>query len=353
MTHPIITQLITLIQKNPGWMSRFTEAVESIKRYHLNEYKDIHTLDDWLQWCDEFLTWVPFENHDGNQVDTKLLTFDFFFNQPSLADLPLNDWMVDYANEIGSFLNSIDSLTHESLHSFYQSPAYKMNEYMPDPSGWHTFNQFFARKVKPGYRPIDYPWEDGVIVSAADSVFKGVWPITSNSQVRVKDIDWSINELLADCPLGDYFHHGTFTHAYLSPTDYHRLHAPMSGKVVYSTVVPGNVYVEVVVRKKKLVKQRKLTSVDGVGYQFSQARGILILETMYGLVAVLPIGMSLVSSVVMTAEAGVYLNKGDEFAYFQFGGSDYIMLFPSSMNVQFTSKVGKHYNQGKKIANIK
>ncbi|HNX71909.1 phosphatidylserine decarboxylase, partial [Rivihabitans pingtungensis] len=65
-----------------------------------------------------------------------------------------------------------------------------------------------------------------------------------------------------------------------------------------------------------------------------------------GLVAVLPVGMCQVSSVVMTADVGVKLRKGEEFAYFQFGGSDVVMLFESSVNAGLIMQPGVHYKQG-------
>jgi phosphatidylserine decarboxylase len=67
------------------------------------------------------------------------------------------------------------------------------------------------------------------------------------------------------------------------------------------------------------------------------------------LVAVLPIGMAQVSSVVMTAEVGRKLHKGEEFGYFQFGGSDHVVLFEASVNVKLTAQVNVHYNQGSRI----
>ena len=54
-----------------------------------------------------------------------------------------------------------------------------------------------------------------------------------------------------------------------------------------------------------------------------------------GLVAVLPVGMCFVSSVHLTPEVGARLQKGDEFGFFLFGGSDIVMLFqkrPSDAN---------------------
>ncbi|NOQ27173.1 MAG: hypothetical protein GQ564_17570 [Bacteroidales bacterium] len=56
------------------------------------------------------------------------------------------------------------------------------------------------------------------------------------------------------------------------------------------------------------------------GYEFSQTRGLVVLDSPIGLVAILPIGMAQVSSVNMTTVVGSYLNKGDEFGYFLFGG---------------------------------
>lgn len=75
-----------------------------------------------------------------------------------------------------------------------------------------------------------------------------------------------------------------------------------------------------------------------------------MLDSPIGLVAVLPIGMAMVSSVVLTAEAGVTLRKGEEISYFQFGGSDVVMLFEASSNVSITAQLGVHYKVGSRIA---
>jgi phosphatidylserine decarboxylase len=67
-------------------------------------------------------------------------------------------------------------------------------------------------------------------------------------------------------------------------------------------------------------------------------------------VAVLPIGMCQVSSVILSAEVGVSVRKGEELSYFQFGGSDIIVLFESASNVCFSAQKGIHYKMGTKIA---
>ncbi|MDB4950970.1 MAG: phosphatidylserine decarboxylase-related protein [Gemmatimonadetes bacterium] len=66
--------------------------------------------------------------------------------------------------------------------------------------------------------------------------------------------------------------------------------------------------------------------------------------------AVLLIGMCQVSSVVLTAEVGITLREGEEISYFQFGGSDLIVLFEAKSNVCFSAQPNVHYKVGTKIA---
>ena len=233
-----------------------------------------------------------------------------------------------------------------------------MGDYVVPHGGWKTFNQFFARNFKPGLRPVAAVSNPNVIVSPADSTFAGQWEIRTDSEVTVKNLHWSIGELLEGSPYQDRFANGLFMHAFLGPNDYHRQHAPVAGTVVEARVIPGQVYCEVVAEpvpgdaggRHRLKPQRSLDAPDNAGYQFAQARGLIVLEAAIGLVAVLPIGMSQVSSVILTAENGVTLRKGEEISYFQFGGSDIIVLFEAKSNVSFTAQPGVHYKMGTKIA---
>ena len=344
--HEIIRKLIVLIETNPDWYHTFNRVINKIKS--LDEFKDINDLQSWLEWCNSLLYWIPVETPDGNNVDHKLTKFYFVFNQTGLQKTPLlSQWMIDYAKEIGKFLDTTESINEESLKTF---TSYDLSQYQKEPSGWKTFNQFFARRVKPGFRPIDNIHNKNVIVSVADSVFKGQWDINDQSQITVKGINWSIKELLHNIPYSNYFNNGLFIHCYLSPSDYHRFHTPLEGKVLHTEIVQGNVYLETYIKDNKLKTWRPKYIIgyeDGVGYQFTQTRGILILETRIGLVAIIPVGMSLVSSVTITAEKNTTLYKGEEFGYFQFGGSDYIMLFENKPII--TAKVNTHYKQGKRI----
>lgn len=55
----------------------------------------------------------------------------------------------------GEFLDTPASAT--GIASFAAKPKYNMDDYLFGPSGWLTFNQLFAREMRPGKRPIASP----------------------------------------------------------------------------------------------------------------------------------------------------------------------------------------------------
>lgn len=369
--HKVVTELIELIEENE-WEADFNKAIEHAQKSNIPELEDIQNLQDYLKWINELLYWVPTENKPGSEIYNHLCKLHFILDQPPVRGLqnriiphdeappatPLSAWMVRYARALGEFLDTPESLTPESLKSFYESPNYNMSDYLVPRGGWKTFNQLFGRNFKPGLRPVAAVSDPSVIVSPADSTFAGQWEIRTDSQVTVKNLHWSIGELLEGSPYKDRFVNGLFMHAFLGPNDYHRQHAPVAGTVVEARLIPGQVYLEVIAEpilgdtngRHRLKPVRTFDAPDNAGYQFAQARGLVVLESAIGLVAVLPIGMSQVSSVVLTAEEGVTLRKGEEISYFQFGGSDIIVLFEARSNVSFIAQPGTHYKMGTRIA---
>ena len=367
--HPITGQLQQLIAEN-NWGDKFETAIRTANSKNVPILGAITSLDKYLAWIDAFLYWVPNENAKGQNVEEHLNAFYFIADQAPLLALqnklapfdkmrpltPFSKWLVDYANEMGLFLDEPGSLTPETEQSFYESPIYNMKEYTRPRGGWKSFNQFFARHFKPGFRPIAAVSDQSIIISPADSTFAGQWEIRSDSNVTVKGMNWKISELLDGSPYKDRFENGLLMHSYLSPTDYHRQHAPVGGRVLEARVVQGQVYLEVVAKEQpqnpeghSLSLKRDFESEDNLGYQFAQTRGLIVLDTPIGLMAVLPIGMCQVSSVVLTAEVGTVLRKGEELSYFQFGGSDIVMVFEASSNISFTAQPGVHYKMGTKL----
>jgi phosphatidylserine decarboxylase len=366
--HEVVRELQALVEKN-CWWGKFEEAIKNAHRYNIPSIRHIHNLHDYLEWLDNLLKWVPVEDRLGKQIYDQLCEFYFFLDQPPVRELQnriapetegqplteLSQWMVNFAKALGSFLDTTESVNSDSIESFHNSPSFNMDEYMPPPSGYKTFNQPFARHIKPGMRPVAALSDPCVITCAVDSTFLGWWQLNEQSKITVKGLEWSVLDLLEGSPYRSRFKGGVFMHGFLNVFDYHRLHAPVGGVVKEARVIQGRVYVDVRAvtvddddagERHHLKVSRTLASQDGTGYQFAQTRGLIILDTPIGLVAVLPIGMGQVSSVVMTAEVDKTLRKGEEFAYFQFGGSDHIVLFEAVSNVNLTAQPGAHYNQG-------
>jgi phosphatidylserine decarboxylase len=364
--HPIVEELVKLIETN-GWKDDFEKAIKAANNMNVPFLEHVKDLDSYLDWINELLYWVPTETTLGKNIDDHLSAFYFIADQEPLLSLqnkviphdkchelkPFSQWLVNYANEMGLFLDTSESLTKESEQTLYDSPIYNMKEYVRPHGGWRTFNQIFARHFKPGYRPIAAISDQSVIVMPADSTFAGQWEIRKDSNVTVKNLNWKICELLEGSPYKDRFENGLFMHSFLSPTDYHRQHAPVGGKVLEARVIQGQVYLEVETvpmndnsGKHTIKLKRNYDSLDNLGYQFAQTRGLIVLDTPIGLVAVLPIGMCQVSSVILTAEVGVTVRKGEELSYFQFGGSDIILLFENSSNVSLSAQPALHYKMG-------
>ena len=368
--HPVIQELVQLIKKN-NWTPLFEKAIKKVHSKRVPLIGHVKTIDQYLQWMNDFLYWIPNENSSGQNVNDHLSAFYFIADQEPVLSLqnkvkpfnkakaltPFSQWLVDYANAIGMFLDTQESLTEASEATFYKSPDYNMQEYSKPHGGWHSFNQLFARHFKPGFRPIAAIADSTTIVCPADSTFGGQWEIRQDSHVTVKNLKWKVSELLEGSPYKNCFENGIFMHSFLGPTDYHRQHAPVGGKVLEARVIHGQVYLEVEAKVADqnpdvhvLHLKRSFDSLDTPGYQFAQSRGLIVLETPIGLVAVLPIGMCQVSSVVITAEVGVTVRKGEELSYFQFGGSDIILLFENASNVSITAHNKQHYKMGTKIA---
>jgi phosphatidylserine decarboxylase len=361
---PIVKELHALILQH-GWQTAFASAIDDVKRHRVAALIHIDMLGDYLQFIDEMVRWAPRENGDSRMVHDKLVEFYFFLDQPSLVALqspiqprpadqsgrvqpdlsPLSRWIVDYAKAWGDYLDTAESAVH--VFSFHTNPAFRWHDYMPPPSGYKTFNQFFARHVKPGYRPVAQPHSHNVVVAPADAVFLGQWPICAESTIHVKGLRWTIAELLDGSPYAHRFANGVFTHSGLRTFDYHRWHAPVEGTVLEARVIKGQAYLDVnTVEKDGVVG---LTAVEGTGYQFVQMRGLVVLDSPVGLVACLPVGMAQVSSVVITAEVGRPIRKGEEMGYFQFGGSDFVMLFEASARVEFSCDMEAHSLQGSEV----
>ncbi len=347
----IILTLVKVVDNNAALKDELEHCIQLAIWTPPNWKAPILTLSSFYNYLNELMNTTPVESTFDNlfhgvfyiisQDDNKLQQDD--------AYMDFQKWLGVFIEVYGSFMNMPKSANN--LYSFMNDKTFAIQDFEISPGGFNCFNSFFSRHIKAGKRPVGtvtLPYtppseghpvdknpsesttlihqnmcDDKVITVPADSVFKGCWKITEKSTINVsKGNTYSIEELLQGSRYADRFKKGLFTHSYLTVYTYHRYHVPVRGTVLEAKVISGEVSANVIKDE-----HGNLSATDGTGYQFTQDRGLIVLDSPVGLVALLPIGMDFISSCNFSVDVGDYLNKGDEFGYFLFGGSDMIMLF--------------------------
>jgi len=103
---------------------------------------------------------------------------------------------------------------------------------------YESFNDFFTRALKPDARPL--PADPLAVVSPADGVVSQSGRIERGRLLQAKGHTYSIEALAGEaCP---HFDGGTFATVYLAPSDYHRVHAPVRGRLLKTRAIPGALY---------------------------------------------------------------------------------------------------------------
>jgi phosphatidylserine decarboxylase len=109
------------------------------------------------------------------------------------------------------------------------------------PQGFATFNEFFVRELRDGARPVDTLQD--TLVSPVDGTVSQAGALLSDRILQAKGHDYSLDELLAaDLDTAQAFADGSFATIYLAPYNYHRVHAPIAGKLVAAHYVPGDLF---------------------------------------------------------------------------------------------------------------
>ncbi|KAK0710030.1 phosphatidylserine decarboxylase-domain-containing protein [Lasiosphaeria miniovina] len=321
------------------------------------------------------LQWVPKENSESTELMQQLIIFYFVLDQAPLGLdqtqiypnsvgnglTPLSAWIVEFADALGTWFNDPQSLTSDSFKTFVNSPLYRVWECSsPDGSAFNNFNQFFGRQLATP-RKVAGPGDNKTPVYPADSHWDNFFAVDSGSNTWIPAADgdpeskglitakgwtWSVGALLQDSPYASSFAGGVWVHSFLSTFNYHHFRSPVSGTVIESRVIQNAAYLDVTATNGKLGARRgikkgvkagdagvQIVAQDQSGYQFLQTRGLVIIDTStstegdIGLVALLPMGMAQVSSVILTVKPQQTIEKGGEIGFFQFGGSDIVTVF--------------------------
>jgi len=123
------------------------------------------------------------------------------------------------------------------------SKAYKINWAEAQAVSKHdyvNFNDFFTRSLKPDARPIK---PNNGLISPCDGTLSEHGNIKAGHLLQAKHISYPLHHLLACTEAqADIFSPGYFSTIYLAPSDYHRVHMPLTGQLTHCTHVPGRLF---------------------------------------------------------------------------------------------------------------
>lgn len=217
------------------------------------------------------------------------------------------------------------------------------------------FNAFFTRALKPGCRPIDSSTDS--IISPVDGVISQIGAINKDEIFQAKGHHYTIQELLAT-PMDSDFVDGQFVTIYLSPKDYHRMHAPLDCEIKALRHVPGRLFSvpdwttqkipKLFARNERLVNTLQ-TSFGKVAYVYVGAILVSSIETVCNGVITPPYANEVTD---LIPEGQIRYKKGEEMGRFNMG-STVVLLFPKdSITFEPELKAGSSLKLGQKIATI-
>ena len=221
-------------------------------------------------------------------------------------------WMTELSSRkwlsrlIGKFSHS--GVSRAMIPLFAKSYGIPLHEAEKELREYRTLNEFFTRKLKPGMRPLHA--EPGVMISPVDALITFMGEVQSGTILNVKGQDYSLEALLASSPRVELYKHGYAFVLYLSPTDYHRIHAPVTGKKLESEHIQGRVYPvnDFGMRHMKKVLCRNERLITYISHE-------------YGEIALVKVGAMNVSSIQYTDPSAKSWEQGDDLAYFEFGST--------------------------------
>jgi phosphatidylserine decarboxylase len=391
---PATRELIELVKQDRELRDSLQRSIDLGQRINSDPRSNpVVSLDDYYDFIDALTTYDPRNIDTGLgrsgiriSMDGKnycnwnildILSYSYFLvdrqittdprGQIQFANKKFSDWMRRVAENWGSYLETPASAKY--IPSFEKDPNFGNWYCPPKDKPYSTFQDFFTRELCPGSfptgsRPVEGYADSKTVVSIGDSNSMGYWPISDEGKLvtgydRVSQagrlikgkLYSDIHEFILGGPsetvLKQFgridpgiFDGGVFTHQFLNVNNYHRLHLPVAGKLVFLR------HIKSATRMKSSWKPTLggkdvayYDPADTPDWQFGQTRLVLGIQTEeYGVVIATPMGMAQVSAIQLRdwVKEGVDAKKGWEFANFAFGGSDFVIIFEEKAGFKLT-----------------
>ncbi len=157
---------------------------------------------------------------------------------------------------------------------------------------YKSIGDFFIRKLKAGSRPLS----PENFVHPADSKMTARGLVLAGQILQAKGRNYSLVEFLRESDDSRWLN-GYYITYYLCPTDYHRVHSPVEGRIKEIRYVPGELWP---------VNDWSISNIDKLFIK--NERVIIEIETTLGPIAVVLVGATNVGSIRLSFEPSLKTN---------------------------------------------
>ncbi|MFH1728648.1 MAG: archaetidylserine decarboxylase [Pseudomonadota bacterium] len=195
-----------------------------------------------------------------------------------------------------------------------------MSKYKENFAYYKSLREFFIRPLKHN------PHLDNaeIVVSPVDGLIISHGPC--GSLIRSKGFEGNLEEFFEDPDIANEFEDGNHISIHLRPSDYHRIHMPISGKITKSIHIKG-----------KLLPVNKPTRKYFPSLYWKNERKFVLIESNeFGKVALAAVGALGVGTIELI-NPGVTLNIGQELGHFNLGSN--VILFFQKDKMRFLTSL--------------
>jgi phosphatidylserine decarboxylase len=200
-------------------------------------------------------------------------------------------------------------------------------------SGFGSFDEFFTRELRDGARP--FPPDPGIVISPADGRVDSIGPIDGRAFL-VKGRPYRVDELLGDADEARRYEGGCGSVVYLSPRDYHRVHAPVSGEITVVRSMPGDYYPVNAIGVRHVhnlfVRNRRVAIAIDTHSSLGRVTVVMVAAMVVGRITVRGIDERDVPFGTITPAKPIRVERGEEIGIFRLGSTAVVFFEPGAVN---------------------
>jgi phosphatidylserine decarboxylase len=248
-----------------------------------------------------------------------------------------------------------------AYRAFARAVGANLDEVELELRGYPSLGDFFARRLRQGARHVDTA--PSAIVSPCDGTLAARGNAVAGALVQAKGRQYQLAELVADAQLATQLTGGPYVTIYLSPRDYHRVHAPTDARILGHDYLPGALWPVnprvaarrdgLFVRNERVVIRMHAGALGHVALVMVGASGVGNIRLAPALAG--PGASSVAGSAGWRAAAeprrvelaGVTVKRGDELGAFQLGSTVVLVFEPGK--VELAGDVGDTMRFGQRI----